>query len=146
VQSDAFLPESETMLVACGTSNATQAMVFPGTTPSNMLAAGMPPIPPPNILVTNLGTGVVWVSFTLISNRTAAIPAAGQTSIEVPINPGTSQTFRCPWGGSAASQGAEGTPQTPFIAGQGPPGSATIYCNTIATVAGNIAVTFGEGV
>jgi hypothetical protein len=145
VQSDAFLPQSNTMLGATNAvagTNSTQPLTFPGVAPAAMMPAGVY-TPPPNILFTNLSTSVIWVSFT-ISARVAAIPAAGNTTVEVPVLPGTSQTFRCPW--AQGSSGAEGSPGGANQALA--PGSTTINCNTICAAGTSQAfsVTFGEGV
>lgn len=138
---DALLPQSNTMFVttnAAANTASAQALTFPGQGASAM---GGPAVPPPVALVQNLGASVVWVSIT-ISVRVAAIPANGNTTVEVPILPGQSQTFRAPW--AQASSGAEGSPGTPQLGGT--PGSTTLQLNTISPgVSVPLAVTFGEG-
>lgn len=136
----AFLPLSNTMLVTTnGVANTASAQpaVFPG---QGATAMGGNQVPPPVALIENLGNAVVWVSIT-IGVRVAAIPAAGNTTLEVPVQPGQMITLRAPWGG-VGQEGAAGNPQT-----QGPAGSTTLQINTISPgVSQNITVTFGEGV
>jgi hypothetical protein len=125
---DAFVPQSNTMLATSSgvaSTSTTTALVFPGT---GVTAMGFP-YPPPVALVENLGTTTVWVSITY-GPRTAAIPATGNTTAEIPILPGTIQTFRAPW--SQASSG--GTP-------------GTLNLNLISTgVSQQVSVIFGEGI
>lgn len=137
--SRAFIPQSRTMLVTTDATPNTadsQALVFPGSGASQMHGNE---VPPPACLVTNLGTAVVWVSITVSSTRTAAIPSAGNTTFEVPVFPGTSQVFTAPWAqGSSGAEGVAGVPRMP--------GSATLYLNTICGQASqSVTVTFGEG-
>jgi hypothetical protein len=129
---DAFLPQSQTILVVTNGTTltpSTQAVVFPGIAPALM----GPFVPPPVALILNLAASVVWISITLAA-RTAAIPAAGQTSFEVPIAPNQSLCLRTPWGpGGGGSEGAAGA-------------SATLNINTIAVGTSlQLAVAFGEG-
>lgn len=145
MQSDAFIPQSNTMLITTSGTTltpATQAVSFPGTAPAQMLAGNG--VPPPNVLLENMGTAVIWVSITLQANRTAAIPAAGQTTWEVPLQPGQSKAFRCPFPGAGAG-GQVGAPGVQNNQGQGP--ATTLYVNTISVgTSQNLGVTFGEGV
>jgi hypothetical protein len=139
---DAFLPQSATMLVASNAvanTASSQPVVFPGVAPAAMTPGN--PVPPPVALIQNLGGAVVWVSLT-IAARVAAIPAAGQTTFEVPILPGYSVAFRSPW--AQGSSGAEGSPGNPQLVGT--PGSTTLFINTISPgVSQQLSVTFGEG-
>jgi hypothetical protein len=115
-----------------------QAATFPGAGASAM--GGGSQVPPPVALIQNLGASVVWVSITL-GARVAAIPAAGNTTLEVPLQPNQAVTLRAPWGPGGA-EGSPGNPQT-----QGPPGSTTLQINTISVgVSQNLSVTFGEGI
>jgi hypothetical protein len=139
---DAFLPQTETMLIATNATantSSTQAVAFPGLAPAVM----GPVVPPSVMLVENLSTAVIWLSVTLISNRTAAVPAAGQTTFEVPILPGTAQTFRVPF--APGSSGTEGTAGGTTL--NSTPQGGTLYVNTICPTlaSAQLAVTFGEG-
>jgi hypothetical protein len=130
---DAFLPQSLTILVVTSGTTLTP-LSQPITFPTLM---GIQ-IPPPVAWVSNLSAGVVWFSIT-IGARTAAIPAGGATSFEVPIQPNQTLTFRYPWAqGGAGSEGTGGGP--------GVQGVAALNINTIAVgTSAQLAVTFGEG-
>lgn len=134
-----FHPLNNTMMVTTnGVANtaSSQAATFPGTGGSAM---GGSQVPAPVALLVNLGASVIWVSITL-GARVAAIPTAGNTTLEVPILPGQTVTLKAPWG-PGGQEGSAGNPQT-----QGPPGSTTLQINTISPgVSQNLAVTFGEG-
>jgi len=120
--SGAFIIQSNTMVITTSAtpSTATTTVInFPGTGASQMSSgAGVPA--PNQVRVTNLGTAVVWISFTAAA-RTAAIPASGNTPVEIHVQPGGVEVL------------------TVFT-------SSTINCNMISTAASqSIAVTFGEG-
>jgi hypothetical protein len=122
-----FNPQSATMLVATNSSASTSSNLqigWPGTGTANMGRSR----PPPQVLVTNLGGAIVWMSLSTASGRTAAIPTAGVTTLEVPIMPGSQIIMTAPFGQQSGG------------------GDSSMYCNTISTgTSVNLALTFGEG-
>jgi hypothetical protein len=124
----AFNPQSATMLVATNATASTSSNLqisWPGTGTAIMGRSRAPP----QVLVSNIGGAVVWMSLSTASGRTAAIPTAGVTTLEVPIMPGSQIIMTAPFGQQSGG------------------GDASMYCNTISTgTSVNIALTFGEGV